>query len=191
MNNNNNNNTSPKPTFTEWKKSNPSKTLNDYYKIYKDELTSDKTEKISFNTEVKSNIKSKGKLKWFIILGVIIAIFLTIILLPNSKFSLFINNTVGLSSNQIQGKFIRISNNDKENNLLGALKVKGLVKYIEFNGNHCTFDYVGISTSATFEIDGSKLYINTGGELGVLKMEIINENQLEGEGWIDGTFEKQ
>ena len=45
--------------------------------------------------------------------------------------------------------------------------------------------------SGEYSIDGNYVYIAVGGELGTLAMEIINENTLEGEGWISGTFDKQ
>jgi hypothetical protein len=177
------------PTFKEWKKTHNNATLNDYYAIFGTQLTFQNAKEVDSDSEIKQNRKSH--LKWYLFIALIVLPCLTIVLLPNSNLSLFIKNSIGLSTNQIQGKFIRISNNNKENNLLGALKVKGLVEYIEFNGSHCSFDYFGIKISASFEIDGTKVYINSGGELGTLTMEIVNGNRLEGEGWIDGTFEKK
>lgn len=182
------------PTFKEWGKSNPHKSINDYYKIYGNKLSPGENTS-NRNEPIKPKERHSSKTKWIYVVGVpiitLLSIVLVIVILPHSKFSMFVKDKVGISSNQIQGKYVRVSDNGKGNDLLGAMEVTGLVSYIEFNGKHCTFNYFGILINAPYEIDGASIYIYEGGELGVLKMEIVDGNKLEGEGWIDGTFVKQ
>ena len=71
-------------------------------------------------------------------------------------------------------------------------KVKtSLVTEVNFGEKLCRFDYFGIKMSGEFTVDKNFVYIKTGGELGTLAMEIIDEKTLKGEGWISGTFKKQ
>ena len=178
------------PSFSDWQKENKNATLNDYYKIFGQRIPEQTSTPIVTEANSSNGRKRIKLFNWFLVIVLVLIPILTVVLLPNSRFSLFIKNSIGLSTANVHGKYIRVENNDKGNSLLGW-KVKGLVKEIEFNGNHCTFDYVGIKVSGSFEIDGTKIYIAAGGELGTLSMEIVNGNRLEGEGWIDGTFVKQ
>lgn len=72
-------------------------------------------------------------------------------------------------------------------NVLGL----SLVEKVQFTEKFCRFDYAGNPMSGEYKIDGNYVYIEMGGELGTLAMEIINDETLEGEGWISGTFKKQ
>ena len=95
--------------------------------------------------------------------------------------------TENINLGSIKGKFIRVSDNDRA----GIEGVFKLIKDIEFKGNYCHFTYVTIKMSGKYEIDGNFIYIDTGSELGILSLEIINNNQLEGEGFIHGTFKRE
>lgn len=92
-----------------------------------------------------------------------------------------------VTKNTIKGKFLRISDNDRAG-------IEGLVKFIseiEFKGNYCHFTYVTTKMSGKYEIDEEFIYIEAGGELGTLALEIINNDELEGEGYIHGTFKRE
>ncbi len=95
--------------------------------------------------------------------------------------------TENINIDSIKGKFIRVSDNDRA----GIEGVFKLIRDIEFKGNYCHFTYVTIKMSGKYEIDGNFIYIDTGSELGILSLEIINNNQLEGEGFIHGTFKRE
>ena len=95
--------------------------------------------------------------------------------------------TENINIDSIKGKFIRVSDNDRA----GIEGVFKLIKDIEFKGNYCHFTYVTIKMSGKYEIDGNFIYIDTGSELGILSLEIIDNNQLEGEGFIHGTFKRE
>lgn len=89
----------------------------------------------------------------------------------------------------IEGKFVKVKENDRGSsmNVLGM----NLIKEVNFGDKICRFDYFGTTMSGEFTIDGDYVYIEVGGELGTLAMEIIDNQTLEGEGWISGTFKKQ
>lgn len=91
------------------------------------------------------------------------------------------------SVTSIKGKFIRVGDNKRA----GIEGVFDLVSDIEFRNEHCHFTYVTTKMSGKYSIDEGFIYIYTGGELGTLSMEIINNNQLEGEGHIHGTFKRE
>lgn len=93
------------------------------------------------------------------------------------------------SKPNIEGDFIKV----KENERGAALNVfnKGLVDKMSFGEKICRFSYFGITMSGEYTIDKNYVYINVGGELGTLSMEIIDEQTLEGEGWASGTFKKK
>lgn len=95
----------------------------------------------------------------------------------------------GCANKSIEGKYVKVKENDRGNsmNVLGL----SLIKEVYFSEKICRFDYVGTTMSGEYTIDGNYVYIEVGGELGKLAMEIIDENTLEGEGWISGTFKKQ
>lgn len=91
------------------------------------------------------------------------------------------------NAESIKGKFIRVSDNDK-GGIEGGFK---LIKEIEFKGNFCHFNYSTIKMSGKYEVDEGFVYIETGGELGILSLEIVNSDHLEGEGFIHGTFKRE
>lgn len=123
------------------------------------------------------------------IFKILITILISSIFLPGCSESNVENdeNVDPLRMTSIKGKFIR----DKDNNRAGFEKNFQLIKDIEFKGNYCHFTYATIKMNGKFEIDEGFVYINTGTELGILSMEIISNNQLEGEGYIHGTFKRE
>jgi hypothetical protein len=95
----------------------------------------------------------------------------------------------GCTKSKLEGRYIKTKENDRGNsmNILGL----SLINEVNFGDKICRFDYAGISMSGEYTIDKNYVYINVGGELGTLSMEIIDNQTLEGEGWISGTFEKK
>jgi len=89
----------------------------------------------------------------------------------------------------VDGTFIKTKENDRGTvmNVFG----KGLVNSVSFGETMCRFNYFGTQMSGKYKIEDNYIFIEVGGELGTLTMEIIDETTLEGEGWISGTFEKQ
>ena len=94
----------------------------------------------------------------------------------------------GCTKTSREGRYVKIKENDRGSsmNVLGI----SLIKEVNFGDKICRFDYVGTTMSGEYTIDGNYIYIEVGGELGTLAMEIIDEHTLEGEGWISGTFKK-
>ena len=45
--------------------------------------------------------------------------------------------------------------------------------------------------SGKYSVDEGYVYIEVGGDLGTLSLEIVSANQLEGEGWINGSFMRE
>lgn len=93
------------------------------------------------------------------------------------------------STPKLEGKFIKVKENSRGSSL-NFLNFN-LVKEVTFGDNMCRFDYVGTTQSGRYTIDGNYIYIEVGGELGTLAMEIIDNETLEGEGWISGTFKQE
>ena len=91
----------------------------------------------------------------------------------------------------IEGKYIRIKANES-GSLNGALRAAfgGLVSELEFKGQHCNFTYFGMKLSGEYVVDDGYVYIHTTGELGTLALKISDNQTLDGEGWISGTFKK-
>jgi len=89
----------------------------------------------------------------------------------------------------IKGTFVKVKENDRGS----AYNVfnKGLVDKVVFGETMCRFNYFGNAMSGKYTVEDNYIYINVGGELGTLSMEIIDNETLEGEGWISGTFKKQ
>jgi hypothetical protein len=89
----------------------------------------------------------------------------------------------------IEGSYVKVKENDRgsDMNLLGL----SLIERVNFGDKICRFDYAGTTMSGEYMIDGNFVYIEVGGELGTLTMEIIDKETLEGEGWISGTFKKK
>jgi uncharacterized protein YgiM (DUF1202 family) len=89
---------------------------------------------------------------------------------------------------RLDGKYIKIKDNNRGSSM-NVLNMN-LISEVNFGNNMCRFDYFGTTMSGQYRIDGNYVYINVGGELGTLAMEILNNETLEGEGWISGTFKK-
>jgi len=108
---------------------------------------------------------------------------------PFINFFLLVLILSGCANNSLEGRYVKIKENDRGSslNLLGI----NLVKEVNFGDEICRFDYFGTTMSGKYTIDKNYVYINVGGDLGTLAMEIIDDNTLEGEGWISGTFKKQ
>lgn len=85
------------------------------------------------------------------------------------------------------GKYVKV----KANNRGGAFENLNFIKEITFGDKMCRVLYMGTTLSGKHLIDGNYVYIEIGGELGTLAMEIIDNETLEGEGWITGTFKKE
>ena len=106
-----------------------------------------------------------------------------------NRFILTFLSLILLSScinSNINGKYIKI----KSNNRGGLLLSGGLISELDFKNNHCHFVYLGMPMSGKYEIDKGSVYIYTGGVLGTLSLEVVDENTLEGEGLIAGTFNR-
>jgi uncharacterized protein YgiM (DUF1202 family) len=89
---------------------------------------------------------------------------------------------------KLDGQYIKIKDNDR-GSIMNVLNMN-LVTEVNFGENMCRFDYFGTTMSGQYRIDGNYVYIQVGGELGTLAMEITDKETLEGEGWISGTFKK-
>jgi hypothetical protein len=97
--------------------------------------------------------------------------------------------TIGCSRAKLEGTFIKVKENDRGSsmNLLGL----SLIEKVYFTDSHYRFEYAGNPMSAEYKVDKNYVYIDVGGDLGTLTMEIIDDKMLEGEGLISGTFRKQ
>jgi hypothetical protein len=93
------------------------------------------------------------------------------------------------SNTSLKGKYLKVSDNDR-GSITNFLDLS-LIEEVDFGIEMCRFEYFGIPMSGNYKIDDNYVYIEVGGELGTLSMEIINKETLEGEGWISGTFKKQ
>lgn len=89
----------------------------------------------------------------------------------------------------VEGTFVKVKENDRGTSI--NVFNKGLVDQLTFGETMCRFNYFGIQMSGEYKVEDNYVYIEVGGELGTLSLEIINEATLEGEGWISGTFQKQ
>lgn len=83
-----------------------------------------------------------------------------------------------------EGIFTRTADNDRAGFKDTLFPITG----IEFKAGHCQFMYDGTPMSGKCEVDNGFVYIETGSELGLLGLEIMNEDRLEGEGFAHGTF---
>jgi len=86
-----------------------------------------------------------------------------------------------------KGKYVRVDHIkiDKVSDAVGGF---GLISEITFHNKNCEFDYVGLSMSGSYEVDGNKVFIDAGGQIGKLSMELIDNNKLQGTGFINGIF---
>lgn len=88
----------------------------------------------------------------------------------------------------LQGEFMRVRDNGRGGK---GHKDIPLVESITFRSKFCNFTYDGTPMSGKYSVDEGYVYIEAGGELGTLSLEIVSVNQLEGEGWINGTFMRE
>ncbi|MGL5979837.1 MAG: hypothetical protein ACRCZY_02975 [Phocaeicola sp.] len=93
------------------------------------------------------------------------------------------------SKPNIKGYFIKVKG-DERGTSLNAFDMT-LVDKITFGEKTCQYSYLGIMMSGEYIIDKNYVYINAGGLLGTLSMEIIDEQTLEGKGLAFGTFKKK
>lgn len=91
-----------------------------------------------------------------------------------------------IEAHRLVGDFFRV----KENGRGGNAKDEK-VEQITFRSKYCNFTYNGTPMSGKYSVDEGYVYIEAGGKVGTLSLEIINENQLEGEGIIHGTFGRE
>lgn len=88
----------------------------------------------------------------------------------------------------LQGEFVRVQDNGRGGK---GHENTPLVASITFRSKFCNFTYDGTPMSGKYSVDEGYVYIEAGGELGTLSLEIVSINQLEGEGWINGTFMRE
>lgn len=94
-------------------------------------------------------------------------------------------NEAKAESLKLEGSFSRISDNDRAGNISGNFT---LIHNITFTTKNCSFECAGVKVTGTYRTDNKFVYIETGTELGTLKMEMKSNDVFEGEGWIHGTF---
>ncbi|WP_140937073.1 SH3 domain-containing protein [Sphingobacterium lumbrici] len=85
----------------------------------------------------------------------------------------------------IEDKYFKIKSSEQK-----GLNLGGLISEFEINDKHCDFTYFDIQMSGKAEIEKDNIYIDTGSELGVLSLSIIDKYTLEGKGWIAETFKR-
>lgn len=90
-----------------------------------------------------------------------------------------------VNMDNLQGTFVRVGDNGRGGK---EADKNARVEKITFRSKFCNFTYDGTPMSGKYSIDEGYVYIEAGGELGTLSLEIISGNQLEGEGLINGTF---
>lgn len=90
-----------------------------------------------------------------------------------------------VESKPITGTFTRIADNDRAGNISGNFT---MIHNISFTPQNCSFDCAGVSVTCKYRTENNLVYIETGTELGTLKMEMKSPGVFEGEGWIHGTF---
>lgn len=88
------------------------------------------------------------------------------------------------SMDSLQGSFIRTADNDRAGQKDSLFPITG----ITIKGGHAQFIYDGTPMSGTCEVDNGFVYINTASELGILGLEIMDKDRLEGEGFAHGSF---
>jgi hypothetical protein len=89
----------------------------------------------------------------------------------------------------MEGTFVKVKENGR-----GAVSNafnKGFVDKLTIGETMCRFEYFGTVYSGKYTIEDNRLYIEAGGELATLSLEIVDNNTLEGEGWCSGTFKKK
>lgn len=91
-----------------------------------------------------------------------------------------------IDAERLVGDFFRVKDNGR-----GGTNNNANIGSITFRSKFCNFTYNGTPMSGKYSVDEGYVYIEAGGDLGTLSLEIINENQLEGEGLINGTFGRE
>ncbi len=94
--------------------------------------------------------------------------------------------TTEVDAERLIGEFVRVRDNDR-----GGKENKTLIETITFRSKFCNFTYDGTPMSGKYSVDEGYVYIEAGGDLGTLSLEIISADQLEGEGFIHGTFARE
>jgi len=97
------------------------------------------------------------------------------------------NEPTPKAEESIRGKYVRVDHIkiDKVSDLVGGF---GLISEITFHNKNCEFEYAGLSMSGSYVLDGNKIFIDAGGQIGKLSMELINNYKLQGAGYINGVF---
>ena len=88
----------------------------------------------------------------------------------------------------IEGKYVKVGDNGR-GSALNVFEIN-LIEEVNFGEEMCRFEYIGTTIAGKYTIDGNYVYIDAGGMIGMLSMEIVGVDTLEGEGWISGTFIK-
>ena len=91
-----------------------------------------------------------------------------------------------IDAERLVGEFVRVRDNGR-----GGKENTAHVETITFRSKFCNFTYEGTPMSGKYSVDEGYVYIEAGGDLGTLSLEIISENQLEGEGKMNGTFMRE
>jgi hypothetical protein len=93
-----------------------------------------------------------------------------------------------VDAERLVGEFMRV----KDNGRVGQSQEDApVVTNITFRSKFCNFTYDGTPMSGKYSVDEGYVYIEVGGDLGTLSLEIVSANQLEGEGWINGSFMRE
>lgn len=66
----------------------------------------------------------------------------------------------------------------------------GLIEEFEIKGNTGYIKYFGTTFKAESNVEGNTIIMDTKTGLGVLKLSILKDGTLKGEGWIAGLFKK-
>jgi len=90
----------------------------------------------------------------------------------------------------IKGKYVRVDHIQIKS-ASDAVGGFGLISEITFHEKNCEFLYFGIPMSGSYELDGRKIFINAGGQIGNLSMTLLDGNKLQGSGFINGIFMNQ
>ncbi len=76
-------------------------------------------------------------------------------------------------------------------NVEGTYKaVDGIIPKLEFKNGYCTFPWIFTQVTAKYEVKDDHIYVNTTTEFGTIVFNIINDNTIEGTGWLTGTYTK-
>ena len=93
-----------------------------------------------------------------------------------------------VTAERLVGEFVRV----KDNGRVGeSQKDAPLITNITFRSQFCNFSYDGSPMSGKYTVDEGYVYIEAGGDLGTLSLEVITANQLEGEGLINGSYMRE